>query len=136
MLAGFVATWLVPSHGWRSLFYFGGAIPFIIGLLMIPAMPESLQFWPCEKEIPKAPRMAQAHHPSLGTSAQTEYVANEEAAREGVPVAHFPRRTRRRNRAAVGGELLNLLNLYFLTQWMTTVLRKLRLFAQTIAHCK
>src|SRR2546421_5661 len=41
---GFVATALIPTYGWQSVFYFGGTIPLVIGLVMLAALPESLQF--------------------------------------------------------------------------------------------
>jgi AAHS family 4-hydroxybenzoate transporter-like MFS transporter len=43
-LGGFIAAWLIPHYGWRSVFYFGGAIPLLIALAMIIRLPESLQF--------------------------------------------------------------------------------------------
>ena len=43
-LGGFVAARMIPTLGWRSVFYFGGAIPLLIGALMILYLPESLQF--------------------------------------------------------------------------------------------
>ena len=43
-LGGFVAAWLLPRFGWRSVFYFGSAVPLVIAVLMIVMLPESLQF--------------------------------------------------------------------------------------------
>ena len=43
-VAGFIATYLIPRFGWRSVFYFGGTVPLAIGLLMFVSLPESLQF--------------------------------------------------------------------------------------------
>ena len=28
-IAGFVANWLIPAFGWRSVFYFGGTVPLV-----------------------------------------------------------------------------------------------------------
>src|SRR4030095_3701315 len=42
-LGGFMAAWLIPNFGWRSVFYFGGAVPLVIFILMIFFLPESLQ---------------------------------------------------------------------------------------------
>ena len=41
---GFVATALIPLYGWQAVYYFGGAIPLLIGVIMLLALPESLQF--------------------------------------------------------------------------------------------
>ena len=43
-LGGFVAAWLLPRFGWRSVFYFGAAVPLVIAVAMIVLLPESLQF--------------------------------------------------------------------------------------------
>src|SRR5215469_9482980 len=43
-IGGFVAAQLIQSYGWRSVFYFGGSIPLAISLVMLFALPESLQF--------------------------------------------------------------------------------------------
>ena len=31
-VAGFIAVYLIPRFGWRSVFYFGGTVPLVIGL--------------------------------------------------------------------------------------------------------
>ena len=41
---GFIARWLIESFGWRSVFYFGAVAPLVIAVIMIFALPESLQF--------------------------------------------------------------------------------------------
>src|SRR5712692_1170151 len=43
-IGGFVSAWLIPAFGWRSVFYFGGAIPLVIAAAMMIWLPESLQF--------------------------------------------------------------------------------------------
>src|SRR5881396_2290106 len=44
VIGGLLSAWMVPNFGWRSVFYVGGAIPLVIGLLMFFWLPESLQF--------------------------------------------------------------------------------------------
>jgi AAHS family 4-hydroxybenzoate transporter-like MFS transporter len=43
-IGGFIAAWLIPAFGWRSVFYFGGAVPLLIAAAMFVWLPESLQF--------------------------------------------------------------------------------------------
>jgi len=40
-LIGFVAAWLIPSHGWRSVLVFGGALPLALMPLLLWLLPES-----------------------------------------------------------------------------------------------
>src|SRR5262245_3215327 len=39
MIGGFVAFWLVQDFGWRSVFYVGGVIPLVIGVMMLFWLP-------------------------------------------------------------------------------------------------
>src|SRR5882672_7247687 len=36
---GFLAAALIPTYGWQSVFYFGGAVPLILGVIMLVALP-------------------------------------------------------------------------------------------------
>jgi len=40
-LIGFVAAWLIPSHGWRAVLVFGGALPLALIPLLLWLLPES-----------------------------------------------------------------------------------------------
>ena len=44
MFAGVFAACILPNYGWRTLFFVGGAIPLILCLLLILALPESPRF--------------------------------------------------------------------------------------------
>jgi AAHS family 4-hydroxybenzoate transporter-like MFS transporter len=41
VLGGLVSAWLVPAHGWRSVFHVGGAVPLAILAAMFAWLPES-----------------------------------------------------------------------------------------------
>lgn len=42
--AGGLAAWLLPSLGWRSLFWVGAAAPLIISVFLMTSLPESFHF--------------------------------------------------------------------------------------------
>ncbi|OWJ98425.1 MFS transporter [Pseudomonas sp. A46] len=44
MLAGLFASQVLPLYGWRMLFFLGGALPVVLGLLLLATMPESPRF--------------------------------------------------------------------------------------------
>jgi AAHS family 4-hydroxybenzoate transporter-like MFS transporter len=122
MLVGFVALWLIPEYGWRSVFIFGGVVPLVIGALMYMFLPESLQFLAIRKKHPEAlVRWLKRMDPSLPATTDTQYVVPEKPA-QGVPVTELFREGR-----ATGTSLLwvinfmNLVVLYFLAQWLPTV---------------
>jgi AAHS family 4-hydroxybenzoate transporter-like MFS transporter len=121
-LGGFVAAWLIPNFGWRSVFYFGGAVPLVVAILMIFFLPESLQLMVLRgadsKKIAKALKPIHAAAPA---GDNVEYVIREEK-KGGVPVVHLFSG----GRALVTVLLwlvffLNLLNLYLLSSWLPTI---------------
>ena len=44
MLAAFVAEALIPAYGWQSMFFFGGAVNFVLALLVWLLLPESMHY--------------------------------------------------------------------------------------------
>jgi MFS transporter, AAHS family, 4-hydroxybenzoate transporter len=123
-IGGFIAAWLIPNFGWRSVFYFGGVVPLAIAAAMWVWLPESLQFL----VLRKGNRAAVAKwltriDPTVTVGPDTQFVVPEEN-RGGVPVIHLFREGR-----ALGTVLLwvvcfmNLYNLYFLSNWLPTVVR-------------
>jgi MFS transporter, AAHS family, 4-hydroxybenzoate transporter len=47
--AGFVASAVIPSHGWRSLLIIGGVLPLICVVFLVLILPESVRFLVCQK---------------------------------------------------------------------------------------
>jgi len=43
-ICGMLSSALLPVWGWQSVFYFGGVFPFLLSILLIALMPESVQF--------------------------------------------------------------------------------------------
>ena len=119
---GFLAAWLIPNFGWRSVFYFGGAVPLVIAVLMFFMLPESLQFLVLQgKKLHKVARWLKRIDPAVAPSPGTQYVVREEK-KGGVPFVHLFYE----GRALVTILLwtvffLNLLNLFLLASWLPTV---------------
>src|ERR1700678_3775958 len=118
---GFIAAWLIPRFGWRSVFYFGSAAPLVIAAIMIFALPESLQFLVLHrKRLEQASRWLRRIDPAAPADPNLYFV--EETKRKGVPWIHLFHEGR-----GLGTILLwiinfmNLLNLYFLATWLPTV---------------
>ena len=121
-LGGFVAAWLLPRFGWRSVFYFGSAVPMVIAVAMIVLLPESLQFLALQgKNLKQLGRWLMRIDLTLDVRG-AKYVTPDEPKRGGVTFFRLLHDGR-----AAGTLLLwtvnfmNLLNLYFLQGWLTTV---------------
>jgi AAHS family 4-hydroxybenzoate transporter-like MFS transporter len=41
---GFLASWLIPAHGWRPVLVVGGLMPLVLSVLMLLLLPESVRF--------------------------------------------------------------------------------------------
>ena len=123
-VAGFIATYLIPNFGWRSVFYFGGTVPLVIGLLMFISLPESLQFLTLRKKSAQViGRWLKRVEPDIEVRPDTRFIVNEEQ-QGGVPII-----TLFHDGRATGTLLLwtmqfmNLINLYMLSTWLPTIAR-------------
>jgi AAHS family 4-hydroxybenzoate transporter-like MFS transporter len=121
-LGGFVAAWMLPRFGWRSVFTFGAVVPLIIAGVMIVMLPESLQFLALQgKRLERLGRGLKRINPSIDLST-AQYVTPDEAKKGGISFVRLLQTGR-----AAGTLLLwtinfmNLLNVYFLQGWLTTV---------------
>ena len=43
-LGGFVAAWMIPHWGWRSVLMAGGVVPLLLAIMMLLLLPESVRF--------------------------------------------------------------------------------------------
>jgi len=131
-LGGFVAAWMIPAFGWRSVFIFGGVVPLVIALFMLWGLPESLQFLAVSgRNRNLLARWLKKLDPTIRVDASTTFVANEER-RSGVPAVHLFRDGR-----GIATVLLwvvnfmNLLVLYSLSNWLPTVVTGMGYTTQT-----
>jgi MFS transporter, AAHS family, 4-hydroxybenzoate transporter len=120
-VSGLVSTWLIPTFGWRSMFYFGGATPLIVGVLMAMWLPESLQFLAVNGRTVEVGKWLRRIDPATPTADAKGYVVDEQG-RKGVPVVHLFREGRTLATILLWViNFMNLLNLYFLSNWLATV---------------
>ncbi len=123
-LGGFVAAWLIPAFGWRSVFYVGGIVPLGIAAAMWRWLPESLQFLVVRRQARARIRYWLARlDPTLAVDETTELVVDERE-RGGVPVVGLFRDGRATATLLYWVvNFMNLLNLYSLASWLPTVVR-------------
>jgi len=121
-LGGFIAAWLIPNFGWRSVFYFGGGVPLVIAVVMIFLLPESLQFMVLQgRDRSRITKWLKRVAPGAACEDRAEYVVREEK-RAGVPVIHLFSEGRGIVTVLLWGVyFLNLLNLFLLSSWLPTL---------------
>jgi AAHS family 4-hydroxybenzoate transporter-like MFS transporter len=82
MLAGFLAAWLIPAHGWRALLLVGGVVPLVLLVPMAWLLPESLQFLAVRGQHPeRIARWLRLVDPAAPAGEAVRYVASEEQRR-------------------------------------------------------
>ena len=125
-LAGFVAAWLIPAFGWRTVFYVGGAIPLAVGAAMWLALPESMQFLTLRrKRLDDVGRWLKRISPAAPAPSDADYVVAEEPGR-GVPIVQLFHGGRAPATVLLWIVMfMNLLNIYFLATWLPTIAREM-----------
>lgn len=122
-LGGFVSAALIPAFGWRAVFYVGGAVPLALGVAMIFALPESLQFLVLKGHAARAKAWLATFDPALAIGPGTRLVVRERNG-EGAPVAELFRAGRTPVTLLLWSiSFMNLIDLYFLSNWLPTVMR-------------
>jgi AAHS family 4-hydroxybenzoate transporter-like MFS transporter len=122
-LGGFVSAALIPGYGWRSVFYVGGAVPLALGIAMLFALPESLQFLVLKGRMQQAKAWLATFDPALPIGPATRLVVRERND-GGAPVAELFRAGRTPVTLLLWAiSFMNLIDLYFLSNWLPTVMR-------------
>ena len=125
-LGGFLAADLIPRFGWRSVFIVGGVAPLIMLPILAVRLPESVRFLAIKGEAPaRVAELLRKISPKTAFAPDAQFVVHESRL-AGIPVAHLFRE----GRALVTLLLwvaffMGLLDIYFLANWLPTVLNDL-----------
>jgi AAHS family 4-hydroxybenzoate transporter-like MFS transporter len=86
---GFLAAALTPNYGWQSVFLAGGITSFVIGVVLLFALPESVKYLVLNKgSQSRILAYAKQLRPSVAFDPDTRfYIA--ETAKKGVPVQYL-----------------------------------------------
>nr|WP_254700293.1 MFS transporter [Trinickia violacea] len=121
-LGGVLTAVLIPAHGWRSVFVVGGVVPLVISLAMLFLLPESMQFMVASgRGRERLQRVLRRLAPELSVNAKTRYVSHEPPHRGSRVTALFADGRARVTLLQWGVNFLNLLNLFFLANWLPTI---------------
>jgi len=125
-IGGLLAADLIPRFGWRSVFIVGGIAPLVMVPVLVFKLPESVRFLALRGDAPeRVAGLLRRISPRAVFAPDAAFVV-QEARLAGLPVAHLFRE----GRAPVTILLwvvffMSLLDLYFLSNWLPTVLNDL-----------
>ena len=132
-LGGFLAAWMIPHFGWRSVFVLGGVAPLILAALMLLVLPESVRYM-VAKAQPAERIRATLRRISASVETATSFVMTERAAptqaKGGMGVVLAPN-------YVVGSVMLwiayfmGLVIFYALINWMPVLFKDVGLDAKT-----
>lgn len=121
--ANYAADWLIPTHGWRSVFVAGAVLPLVLALALLVWLPESLSFLIRRGRQPAAYAVFRKIDPSLPALTDPRIEAENSARGERVKLRQLVSRGQ-----LLGTVLLwmvfalNLAMFYGLQSWLPTIL--------------
>src|SRR6476661_8968656 len=125
-LGGLLAAALIPQFGWRSVFVVGGVAPLLLAPILAVKLPESVRFLALTRGFDaRVAQLLLLVNPGAVFAPATGFIVDEPKL-SGIPVKHLFTSGR-----TVPTLLLwvvffmSLLDLYFLSNWLPTVLNDL-----------
>jgi MFS transporter, AAHS family, 4-hydroxybenzoate transporter len=133
-IGGVVAGFLVPAFGWPSVFIFGGVVPLLLVPILFVALPESVRFLLLRNAAdPRVAAIVRRLAPASTAGLSGPFTLVEERHEAFTVVQLFT------HGRALPTVLLwviffmNLLNLYFLSNWLPTVIHDMGISISTAA---
>jgi AAHS family 4-hydroxybenzoate transporter-like MFS transporter len=125
-LGGLLAAALIPHFGWRSVFVVGGVAPLLLVPILALRLPESVRFLALNgRDDEKVAGLLRSISPMAVFAPATRFVVQEPAL-PGIPVVHLFRDGRTPVTLLLWVVFfMSLLDLYFLSNWLPTVLNDL-----------
>lgn len=132
---GFLAAWMIPQFGWRSVLHFGGVVPLVLTVILLIALPESVRFLVAKRQAVEKIRKILSRINTDAASAKS--FALQEIAQRTQEVSGI--RMVLSKEFAVGSILLwicyfmGLVIFYGLVNWMPVLLKEAGLTLQRAA---
>jgi AAHS family 4-hydroxybenzoate transporter-like MFS transporter len=132
-LGGFLAAWMIPHYGWRSVLLLGGVVPVLLAVVMFIRLPESVRYMVANR-MPAARIRAALQRISRSA---TEASSFRMAEKSTVPVAGSGLRVILSRQFIVGTVMIwlayfmGLVIFYSLINWMPILFKEAGLDART-----
>ena len=123
-LGGLLAAAVIPVWGWRGVFVIGGVAPLVLATVLLRALPESPRFLASRGRAGEAADVMARLFPRQAFAPGAVFATEVE--RDGTPVAALFQDGRARTTVLLWTVFfMSLLDLYFLSNWLPTVLNDL-----------
>ena len=128
IVGGFLSSHLAPVYGWKATFYMGGLFPILLVPLLAALLPESIRFLASTgRHQAETLRILKQLNPAMNVGPGTQLIVKEDG-KKGSPVFNLFKDGRGISTALLWVIFfMNLLVLYFLSNWLPSVLRKVGL---------
>jgi MFS transporter, AAHS family, 4-hydroxybenzoate transporter len=125
-LGGLLAAALIPQFGWRSVFVVGGIAPLLLVPILTLRLPESVRFLALTgRANERVAQLLGLINPKAAFAPATRFVIHEPEL-AGIPVLHLFKSGRTLVTLLLWVVFfMSLLDLYFLSNWLPTVLNDL-----------
>jgi MFS transporter, AAHS family, 4-hydroxybenzoate transporter len=125
-VGGWLAADLIPRFGWRSVFVVGGIAPLLMVPILVWRLPESVRFLATSGHAPEqVARLLKQISPNTVFAPTARFVVPETQLL-GIPVQHLFREGRSLPTLLLWVVFfMSLLDIYFLANWLPTVLNDL-----------
>ncbi len=125
-LGGLLAAALIPQFGWRSVFVVGGIAPLLLVPILALRLPESVRFLALTgRANERVAQLLAFISPKAAFAPATQFVIHEPGL-AGIPVLHLFKESRTPVTLLLWVVFfMSLLDLYFLSNWLPTVLNDL-----------
>jgi AAHS family 4-hydroxybenzoate transporter-like MFS transporter len=125
-LGGFLAAALIPQFGWRSVFVVGGVAPLVLAPILALRLPESVRFLALTgRANERVAQLLRFINPMAAFAPATQFVVHEPGL-AGIPVLQLFKDGRTLVTLLLWVVFfMTLLDIYFLSYWLPTVLNDL-----------
>jgi AAHS family 4-hydroxybenzoate transporter-like MFS transporter len=121
---GFVAAALIPAFGWKSVFYFGAAVPLALFPVLFVFLPESARFLVVRNAPQQKIAAVLSRISGVKLSGDQRITLQEEATQARQPIAVlFSRAFAPRTFTLWVTYFMGLLVIYLTTSWLPTMMR-------------
>ncbi|GEL23720.1 MFS transporter [Pseudonocardia sulfidoxydans NBRC 16205] len=117
-VGGLLATAMLPSLGWRSIFVVGGALPIVLVAWMLPGLPDSIRFLIASGRHDRARTLLRRVAPQAMTDEKATLMLPEVRAHRSPVATLFTERRAMATTLVWIAFFMNFLAVYLLLSWL------------------